>query len=306
MTVADILKWMLDVRLRLLQWCVLVAVVATGLGVSAQGQNSGIRGNSYKPATPFADLSRRSRDSSPLGTVDGGVNQSIGLEAEGQFNAVQSSSAGLDQLQASPGGGGHRSALGSSVKFGVEPGTRNSIPSQAYTRPTYLQPSSGASPMATRLAPMQAATALSRSGSARRGLGASTGISSVQHVPETIRRAGNYHSFASTMRGTGSAARVGAASSDLPAISDQQAAQSPFERLGDPFLGASATGFESLGTKSAFARPCGDACTFRSSAGNGLSNGASLRTREHLGEKLETKVPESDTKVQSGQELKLP
>lgn len=292
---------MLFVHLRLLRWCGLVAVVATWLGVSASGQNSGIRANSYKPTTPFADLSRgHSRDSSPLGTVDGTVNQSIDLGAEGQFNAVQSPTAGLDQLQASPRDGGSRRELGSSVKFSNDRGGRKSIPSQAYTRPAYFQPL----PMTIPRASMPTATALVKS--AGSGLGASQGKSSSQLLPEAARRAGNHRSFTSKMGGTGSAMTLGAASSDLPTTPNQQAAQSPFERLGDPFLGASATAFERLGTKSAFDRPCGDACTFRSGAGNGLSSGDSLSSRQRVGERLETKIPESDTKVQSGQELKPP
>ena len=306
-------------RLHLLHWR-FAAVITVALGVTAQGQTSGIRANSYKPSTPFADLGRHSRDSSPLGIVDGSVNQSIGLQAEGQFTADQPRSAGLDQLQPSPHGGGQRSALASTGGFSTGAGAPKYIPSQAFTRPmseAYSRPSYLASPRSTS----DGVTDLSRLAASRQsgqtGTPVSSGRSSALQAGSTrggkfggtgsAGRAGGYAKAISTMQGNARANGAAAVTVNMPATSAAEAEPSPFEKLGDPFRTASTTGFESFETRSAFDRPCGDACTFRSGGGGPFSvSGRGSRERNPLGEAPPTRVPDRDTKVQTGEGLKLP
>lgn len=306
-------------RLYLLHWCFAAAVVTATLGLTAHGQNSGIRANSYKPSMPFADLSRHSRDSSPLGMVDGSVNQSIGLQAEGQFTADQPRSAGLDQLQPSPRGGGQRSALATTGGFSTGVGARRYLPSQALTRPAsqaYSRPSYLASPRLTS----DGVTDLSRLAASKQSGATSTpmnsGHSSRTRRPGNSRaeqfdgaapaaRAAGYRKAMSPLQGNAQA--NASAAVNMPVASATEAEPSPFEKLGDPFRAASTSGFEAFGTRSAFDRPCEDACTFRSGSGDPFSaSGRGSRERNPLGEAPQTRVPGSDTKVQSGEGLKLP
>jgi hypothetical protein len=340
--------------LRLLRCCV-VGLAAAGLAVSVDAQSSGIRENSYKPRTPFADVSGHPRDSSPLGTVDGGVNQSIGLDGAGQFEGAQSRTAGLDQLQPSPRGGGQRSGLALSGGFSADAGARRFIPPQAYAKPSYTQAYTRPSYMASPRMTMQTADGGSRLGASGQGGlqsasqgsagGASQAASPSQatlpsqatsqgasrraaiqgrsnalttgSVPgrtqgrlDAGRRAAGYGTFARMSAGGAEQVRD-SANMEMPA-SGQDAAQSPFERLGDPFRSASATGFEAFGTKSAFARPCGDACSFRSTSGTDPFGGGS-RNRGRAGEMPDSRFPDTEIpdakvpamKITLGQELKI-
>lgn len=305
-------------RLHLLHWCLAAAVVTAGLGLTAQGQNSGIRANSYKPSTPFADLGRHSRDSSPLGMVDDSVDQSIGLQAEGQFTADQPRSAGLDQLQPSPRGGGQRSALASTGGFSTGTGARRYIPSQAFTKPTsqaYSRPSYLASPRLysdgvidpSRLAASKqsGATGTPMSSVRSRALQAGSSRGGQFGGAGAADRTAGYRKAISPMQVNAQA--NASAAVNMPAASATESEPSPFEKLGDPFRGASTTGFESFGSRSVFDRPCGDACTFRSGGGDPFTgSGRGSRERNPLGDAPPTRVPDSDTKVQSGEPLKLP
>lgn len=302
-------------RLRLLRWCVATAIVVAVPGVMAHGQNSGMRGNSYNVTTPFADLGRHARDSSPLGTMDGSVNQSIGLEAEGRFSAEQPSSAGLDQLQPSPRGGGQRSALASTGGFSADAGARKLIASQAYTKSSseaYNRPSYLAGPRLTSdgITDPSRLTASKPIGLTGTPMG-STGSRALQAGRDHGAQYGGENAprrVAAHRNSPSSIGAHGAGSVDVTAPPAMLYEQSPFEKLGDPFRSASATGFESFGTRSAFDRPCGDACAFRSSGGSDPfgGGGRGSRERNRLGETPETRVPDADTKVQSGQGLKLP
>jgi hypothetical protein len=342
--------------LRLLRWWGLVGVVAAGLGVSVHGQSSGIRENSYKPRTPFADVSGHPRDSSPLGTIDDSVNQSIELGAEGRFEGAQSRTAGLDQLQPSPRGGGQRSGLALSGGFSADAGARKFMPSQAfvkqsysqaYVRPAYMAiPRMTAVPDSLRLAANGHGSAQNASPRGLQGAGTSGGASQngvgsaatsgsmkalgrggsnarraggVQGVQrgrsDTSTRAAGVRAFAGMDASGlehGLEPERGSGNVEMPG-SAQDAMQSPFERLGDPFRSASATGFEGFGTKSEFDRACGAACSLRSKGGADPFGGGS-RDRRRSGEMPDSRFPDTeipnakvpDTKITFGQGLKLP
>lgn len=329
----------------------LVGVVAAGLAVSVGAQSSGIRENSYKPRTPFADVSQHPRDSSPVGVVDGSVNQSIGLDFTGQFDGAQSRTAGLDQLQPSPRAGGQRSGLALSGGFSADAGARKFIPSQAsmkqsysqaYARPAYMAiprmtmpdssrlttnrqgatqnaspgglPGAGTSGSAAQSAVRGAATsgsmtALGRGGLKARRAGDVQGA--LRGRPDAARRAAGYRSFAGMDANAVEQVR-GAGSAEMPG-SAQDAMQSPFERLGDPFRSGSTAGFEGFGRKSTFDRACGDACSLRSKGGTDPFGGGS-RGRQRSGEMPDSRFPDTEipdakvpaTKIILGQELKIP
>jgi hypothetical protein len=99
----------------------------------------------------------------------------------------------------------------------------------------------------------------------------------------------------------------GSGNAEMPG-SAQDPMQSPFERLGDPFRSASASGFEGFGTKSGFDRACGAACSLRSKGGADPFGGGS-RERRRSGEMPDSQIPDAklpDTKITFGPGLKLP
>jgi hypothetical protein len=341
--------------LRVIRRWGLVGAVAAGLAVLAGAQSSGIRENSYKPRTPFADVSRHPRDSSPLGVVDGSVNQSIGLDYAGQFDNQQSRSAGLDQLQPSPRAGGQRSGLALSGGFGADAGARRFMPSQAfvkqpysqaYARPAYMAIPRMTVPDSSRLAAngqgaaqnlspgglQGAGTSGSGSQNAARSAASSASIKALGKAlgrgglnarraggvqgaqagrSDTARRAAGSRALAGMDAGGAEPVR-GAGDVEMPG-SAEDAMQSPFERLGDPFRSASVSGLEGFGTKSAFDRPCGAGCSLHSKHGTDPFGGGS-RGRQRLGEMPDSRFPDAeipdakvpDTKIIFGQELKLP
>lgn len=196
------------------------------------------------------------------------------------------------------------------------------IPTQSYTRPTsqaYSRPSYLASPRLTS----DGVTDLSRLGATKKKIGATgTPVSSGRsRSPQAgssrsgqFRRTGagsrtaEYGKAISALQGNPQANGAAGGNLKRSTASAIEAEPSPFEKLGDPFRSTSTTGFESLGPRSGFDRPCGDTCTFRSGEGGAPFSGSGRGSRERnpLGEAPQTRVPGSDTKVQSGQELKLP
>jgi len=104
----------------------------------------------------------------------------------------------------------------------------------------------------------------------------------------------------------------GAGSAQMPGFA-QDAMQSPFERLGDPFRSGSTAGFEGFGMKSELDRACGDACSLRSKSGTDPFGGGS-RGRQRAGEMPDSRFPDTeipdakvpDTKITLGQQLKIP
>jgi hypothetical protein len=326
-------------------------VVAAGLAVSVGAQSSGIRENSYKPRTPFADVSGHPRDSSPLGTVDDSVNQSIELGAEGRFEGAQSRTAGLDQLQPSPRAGGQRSGLALSGGFSADAGARRFMPSQAfvkqsysqaYVRPAYMAiPRMTTVPDSLRLAANGQGSAQNASPLGLQGAGTSGGASkngagsaatsgsmkapglggsnartagAVQGAQrgrtEAARRAAGVRALAgmdATGLKHGLEPERGSGNVEMPG-SAQDAMQSPFERLGDPFRSASVSGFEGFGMKSAFDLSCGAACSLRPKGGADPFGGRS-RERRRSGEMPDSQIPDAklpETKITFGPGLKLP
>lgn len=304
-------------------------VISIGIAVSVQGQSSGIRENSYKPITPFADVGRHTRDTSPLGAIDGGVNQSIDLGAAVQFDGAQSRTAGLDQLQPSPRAGALRSALAGSRAFGGDAGALRLLSSQPATRAGYFQPYLRPSYLLNARkrdtvgdplrgtgngrGPSQGtATLLARSQAGRIRSGASlTGsVAAVEHSrrnPKNTPRKMSGFGVSAQMGTSGTEQTKRGEDADSPS-GTQNAMQSPFERIGDPFRSASATGFDGFGARSTFDRACGDACGFRSRGGIDAF-GDESRQRRRAGEMPEDRVPDArvpDKTTPLGQDSKIP
>jgi len=142
------------------------------------------------------------------------------------------------------------------------------------------------------------------------GLGGSNARGAQRGRTEAARRAAGVRALAE-MDATGLKHQLeqkrGSGNVEMPG-SAQDAMQSSFERLGDPFRSASVSGFEGFGMKSAFDLSCGAACSLRSKGGADPFGGRS-RERRRSGEMPDSQIPDAklpETKITFGPGLKLP
>jgi len=235
------------------------------------------------------------RDVSPFGSVDGSVNQAVDLEVAGTFNAGQSGSAGLDQVQSSRPGG-RRTVLSLSDTM-TGRGAQRYIPAQASAKPPYIgvpqslgQPSTGMSQLlANRQSGSIGANSNTRSSKAV-GFMLSSGIEAAR--PSAARNRAYVPGGYKRLRQMGNMGNK-----DLPVT--LESAQNSLELLKDPFLAPSTASWEGFKQRSDFEQACGDACSLGKTASGEPSTGGS-RGRRRAGDLPESEMPA--TKGVYGQE----
>ena len=241
------------------QLIIAAAIVGSAAYLSAQG----VRQRSYKMAAPFASVSRHASDSSALGRVDGGVNQTVELGITGQSDAMDSASPGLDQIQSSSRQAGQRSAASSRGAI-TSRGSQRSMSSQGYAS----VPMAGGtrSPRQRSFGtPFLAPNNQSAPGKLSPSALDLRGVPRLQtnRLDAAKRSAGSRRNYLQPGNNVPRSKR-GAENEDISTI--QEGGQNPLERLQDPFLAPSTAGFEGSKGGFEFERPCGDTCGLRAAA----------------------------------------
>jgi len=255
-------------HLRLLNHFAVFAVFVGCQATSLHAQEA--QQHAYKPAIPFASLSRQASASSSLGRVDDGVDQSIGGGSFGQIDASASGSMGLDQMR-SPGAGGQRSAH-SSLSSANGAGTQRLIKFQTNQAPpgaTGMRSSGQTSSAASLLSPNKQSTSM----------GGNSNAPSVRVISgQRPSQVDAMKRFAKSKR---MSARAGSDDYQVKGVKDAtlptfDSDQKPFERLGDPFLAPSTASFEGFTKSFGFEPSCGDACSLRATTAGERSAGESF------------------------------
>lgn len=263
------------------------AVVAALVACQAPFLRSqGIRQQSYNTAKPFASVGQHSSESSPLGRVDESVGQGIELGSTGQFEGGPSASAALDQFQSSRSSG-QRSALS---YLGPIAGTGAQKPTapRSSARMSYTVAPGSAAMMPTDsslIPPRKQGTAIGVNSDSTRSRGASR--HQLGHLDSVSQSAGQAKVSGGTRENGRQQRKLTPSESFYP---NEAFGEGSLEKLTDPFLGPSTSGFEGFTTGFDFDQPCGNACSLRTST-SGEPHAQGSKERARSAEMPESQVP---------------